>query len=99
MHTLKLVAAPAAKADLKEIYRYGLRHWGQKQSDSYIEKLKTHFWSLVEQPATGIERPELLSNIRSFPIESHTVFYRITTETVEIVRVLHGRQDPHRHVK
>lgn len=95
----QLVIAPAAKADLKEIYQYGLRQWGQAQSDSYLENLNGHFWSLTEQQLMGVERPELLPSIRSLPIESHTLFYRVTTNTVEIIRVLHGRQDPQRYLK
>ncbi len=95
----QLVIAPAAKSDLKDIYQYGLRQWGQAQSDGYLENIKDHFWSLTEQPLAGVERPELLPGARSLPIESHTLFYRVTTDTVEIIRVLHGRQDPQRHLK
>jgi len=95
----QLVIAPAAKADLKEVYQYGLRQLGQTQSDSYLENLKDHFWFLIEQPLMGVERPELLPGIRSLPIESHALFYRVTTDTVEIIRVLQGRQDPQRHLK
>jgi len=95
----QLVLAPAANADLKEIYQYGLRQWGQAQSDSYLENLKNYFWSLTEQPLMGVERPELLPDARSLPIVSHILFYRVTKDTVEIIRVLHGRQDPQRHLK
>ena len=45
------------------------------------------------------ERPELLPDIRSFPIEGHALFYRIASNKVEIIRILHGRQDPQRHLK
>ena len=95
----QLVIAPAAKADLKDIYQYGMRQWGQAQSDSYLETIKDQFWSLTEQPIIGIDRSELLPDARSLPIESHTLFYRVTTDTIEIIRVLHGRQDPQRHLK
>lgn len=94
-----LVIAPAAKTDLKDIYRYGLRQWGQTQSESYLETIKAQFWTLTEQPLIGVDRSELLSGARSLPIESHTLFYRVTPDTVEIIRVLHGRQDPQRHLK
>jgi len=47
----------------------------------------------------GIERPELLPNVRSLAIQSHTVFYRVVAKRIEIIRVLHGRQDPERHLK
>ena len=95
----QLVIAPAAKADLKYIYPYWLRQSGQAQSDNYLENIKDHFWSLTEQPQIGAERPELLPCVRSLPIESHTLFYRVSVDTVEIIRVLHGRQDPKRHLK
>ena len=95
----QLVIAPAAKTDLKDIYQYGLRQWGQARSDRYLENLKEHFWSLIEQPLTGVERSELLPDARSLPVERHTLFYRITPNTVEIIRILHGRQDPQRHLK
>ena len=72
MPTHQLVIAPAAKNDLKDIYQYGLRQWGQTQSDSYLTTIKDKSWSLTGQPLMGIERPELLPDIRSLPIQSHT---------------------------
>jgi toxin ParE1/3/4 len=95
----QLVIAPAATTDLKDIYQYGLRHWGQTQSESYLESIKEQFWTLAEQPLIGIDRSQLLSGARSIPIESQTLLYRVTTDSVEIIRVLHGRQDPQRHLK
>ena len=95
----QLVIAPAAKTDLKDIYQYGLRQWGQTRSESYLESIKQQIWTLTEQPLIGVDRSELLSGARSLPIESHTLFYRVTLDTVEIIRVLHGRQDPQRHLK
>ncbi|WP_116207861.1 type II toxin-antitoxin system RelE/ParE family toxin [Paraperlucidibaca baekdonensis] len=47
----------------------------------------------------GSARPELLPDVRSLPIESHILFYRVTANRVEIIRVLHHHQDPQRHLK
>ena len=99
MASYQLVIAPAAKDDLRDIYQYGLRQWGQAQSNRYLAKIKSQLWLLIQQPLMGTERSELLPDIRSIPIESHTLFYRVTTNRVEIIRVLHGRQDPQRHLK
>jgi toxin ParE1/3/4 len=99
MASHQLVIAPAAKNDLKDIYQYGLRQWGQAQSENYLATMKNQFWLLTQQPLMGTERNELLPEARSLPIESHTLFYRVTANTVEIIRVLHGRQDPQRHLK
>jgi toxin ParE1/3/4 len=95
----QLVIAPAAKTDLKDIYQYGLRQWGQTQSESYLENIKEQLWMLTEQPLIGVDRSELLHCTRSLPVESHILFYRVTPDTIEIIRVLHGRQDPQRHLK
>lgn len=99
MGSHQLIIAPAAKNDLKEIYQYGLRQWGQAQSENYLSTIKNQFWLLTQQPLMGTERPELLPDARSIPMISHTLFYRVTANRVEIIRVLHGRQDPQRHLK
>ncbi len=99
MASHQLVIAPAAKKDLKDIYQYGLRQWRQARSENYLSAIKNQVWLLTQQPFIGVERPELLPDIRSLPIESHTLFYRVTTNRIEIIRVLHGRQDPQRHLK
>jgi toxin ParE1/3/4 len=40
----------------------------------------------------GVERSELLAGTRSLPIESHTLFYRVTLDMVEIIRVRLARE-------
>jgi len=99
MPAYQLVIAPAARNDLKGIYQYSLRQWGKTQSDIYLAAIKDQFWSLAEQPLIGVERLELLPNTRSLLIQSHIVYYRATDTRIEIIRVLHGRQDPHLHIK
>ena len=94
-----LIISPVAQDDLRNIYQFGLRNWGANQSLRYLEHLKERFWALIEQPLIGIERPELLSEMRSFPVEIHVVFYQVRSRQIEIIRVLHGRQDPNRHIK
>ncbi len=99
MAARQLFIAPVAKNDLSDLYRYGLRQWGQAQSEKNLSTIKQQFWLLTQQPYMGCERPELLSGLRALTIQSHTLFYRVTATRVEIIRVLHGRQDPQRHLK
>jgi toxin ParE1/3/4 len=95
----QLVLAPAAKNDLGDIYQYGLQHWGQTQAQKYLSMIKEQLWALAQQPRLGTERSDLLPGTHSLPIESHTLFYRVSASRVEIIRILHGRQDPKRHLK
>lgn len=98
MSTHRLVLSPAAQEDLREVYRFGLRHWGANQTAKYLEKLKEHLWTLSEEPHIGRQRPDLFPELRSFPVESHIVFYQVRSPKVEIIRVLHCRQDPNQYL-
>ena len=67
MASHQLVIAPAAKNDLKDIYQYGLRQWGQPQSDSYLSTIKNQFWLLTQQPLMGTERPSFRQTPEASP--------------------------------
>ena len=94
-----LVISPVALNDLRKIYQYGTLNWGIAKATRYLDFLKNQFWSLTEHPQMGVERNELETAVRSLTIDSHVIFYRTRKQKVEIIRVLHGRQDPQRHIK
>ena len=95
MSAQQLSVAPAARDDLADIYRYGCSHWGAARTTDYLRYLQEQIWQLLTFPEKGIARDELFPALRSLPVKSHVVFYRLHPEQVEIIRVLSGRQDPH----
>jgi toxin ParE1/3/4 len=99
MMDYNLVLSPRSLDDLKDTHQYGVLNWGAAQASDYLNTLKACFWKLTEQPEMGVEREELLPNMRSFSIENHIIFYRLQSRHIEIVRVLHARQDPQRQIK
>jgi toxin ParE1/3/4 len=48
---------------------------------------------LAETPFAGRDRSELRADLRSFPVGNYLIFYIPTSDGVEVVRVMHGRQD------
>ena len=94
----KLVVSPAAQGDFKEIYQYGCTHWGKKRALQYVSQLKEQLWQLLTHPEIGLLRSELGPTMRSFALEKHIIFYRVQSEQIEVVRLLHGRQDPVRQL-
>ncbi len=67
--------------------------------DRFLYTAEATFQRLAELPAigklSGFSHPQL-TDIRQYPIKgfrNYLVFYRIQSETVEILRVLHGAQD------
>jgi len=93
-----LLVSPAAREDLLAIYCYSRGRWGQAKADAYLERIKDLLWQLTEQPEMGADRSELLPGIRCLPIASHSIFYQLDAEAIQILRILHGRQDPGRNL-
>jgi len=48
---------------------------------------------ICRHPGIGRERQELASRIRSFPHHPYVIFYQVSSNCIEIVRILHGARD------
>jgi len=48
---------------------------------------------LMENPLAGRERRELRTGLRSFAVGNYVIFYIPLPDGIEIIRVMHGRQD------
>jgi toxin ParE1/3/4 len=99
MSDYSLHISPAAREDLIAIHRYGAQAWGSVRSDDYLQNLKEQFSLLTQSPQLGTERNDVLPGMRSLPVSSHVVFYRLRDDCIEVVRVLHSRQDHQRHLR
>jgi toxin ParE1/3/4 len=58
--------------------------------------LQRVMYLIAENPGMGRARPDLQEGLRGFPHGHHTIFWRLNDSDVEIVRVLHQRQDVER---
>lgn len=96
--TYRLRFSPASKQDLKLTYHYGLKLWGQKRAQSYLDLIENRLILLLEQPLIGSERAELQRDMRSLPTAQHIACYRISANCIEIIRVLHQKQDPGQNI-
>lgn len=86
-----------ADHDLDGIWEYTYNQWGKKQANKYLNKLEERFFTLAENPYLGKRRYELAGSPMSFHCEKHVIFYRISDEGIEIIRVLHESMDFPRH--
>lgn len=62
-------------------------------ADHFIARLLHTCALLADAPRMGRARGELAKDLRSHPVGNYLIFYRIRTEAVEIVRVIHGGRD------
>ncbi len=89
---------PVAKEDLQDIWLYTLDQWGEQQADRYLRQLEECCARLVSLPELDKARDDLRSGYRSILEGSHIIIYRHHLDQIEIVRVLHQRMDPERHL-
>ena len=81
-----------AKADLKRIYRRGLREHGEVQADKYYNAFFDRFEQLAQQPLLYQAVDDIRDGYRRSVCGVDSIYYRIDGETVEIMAII-GRQD------
>jgi len=89
--------SPLAEADLEEIWIYTLKHWSIEQADAYHHKLVAAFEGLAAGTKQG--RPaDVLPDFRKCLCGSHVVYFLNDQDHLDVIRILHQRQDAERHL-
>lgn len=88
----------AADADLVQIARYSAHQWSFERAESYLLALDRAFEQLAAFPDTGRDASDLRPGMFRLEHERHAIFYRQTPEGILIVRVLHQRMLPRKHL-
>ncbi|KPF62328.1 hypothetical protein IP88_15100 [alpha proteobacterium AAP81b] len=94
----RLDFARAALADLDAIYRHSLTEFGEAQADHYAGMIDAAFQLLAEFPEAGVLVPDRVDGLRRRNVGAHAILYQALTNRVRIVRLLHQRMDPNRHL-
>lgn len=88
---------PAARADLAGVWNYTVQHWDTQQDDRYLEEL--HGVCLALATGEMVSRPvDLRPGTRKARSGSHMVYVREGADTLDVIRILHQRQDVERHL-
>jgi len=101
---LDLHIRPVASQDIDEIVDYFALVNTQAAQD-FVNDLQSCFALLSENAKIGVQREyraKALASMRMFPLKkfsSYLVFYMADDQTIDIVRVLHGKRDIERLFK
>ncbi len=90
--------AEKAEHDLKDIIDYSLQQWGESQTLAYLDGVGARGQLLADNPDLGIKREAISEGLLSFPYENHILYYVKQPHGITIVRVLHQRMDPMKHL-
>jgi toxin ParE1/3/4 len=96
---LRIVVSTRAQDDIVGIAAYTLDMLGEGQMSRYVDGIHARFVELARFPNTGRRRDEIGPGYRSVVQGSHIVFYRTTVRDLVIVRILHVRMSPDRHLR
>jgi toxin ParE1/3/4 len=91
----RLLWSDTADEDLLSIWRYGADGWSPTTADEHLGDIQNTCQMLLRAPELGRPRDELIHGVRSIPLDPHVIFYRETVRGIEILRVLHQREDIH----
>ena len=96
---VRIEKRPEANLDLYEIWEY-IAVGSPARADQIIRKINETFELLTEHPEMGRAQDDLEPGLRSFPVIRWVIFYRPLPfrQGIEVVRVLHGRQDREREL-
>jgi toxin ParE1/3/4 len=93
------VLSPRAGADLDEIWDYSVAHWGVDRTERYIRELRRTIEYLAADPRRrGRQCDEIRKGYYRHAVGSHVLFYRLTGDGIDVVRILHSRMDFERHL-
>lgn len=81
-----------AKDDLRRIYRYGVKKFGETQADLYYDALFMRFEEIADNPYLYQAVDHIRKGYRRSVCGVDSIYYRVVDEVVEIISIL-GRQD------
>jgi len=93
MKALKYVISKKAITDLGDIWLYTAGKWSVTQADRYYSLIMNEIEFISRNVESGKSMEHLRKGYRASKVKSHLIFYRISSDVIEIVRVLHERMD------
>ncbi len=83
-----------AVEDLSKIWSYTLKKWSEEQADKYYLFLLDTCQQVAENSNLAKEYNQITNGLFGIRANRHVIFFRnLTTNEIEITRILHGRMD------
>jgi toxin ParE1/3/4 len=77
-----------AKEDIRRIYHYGVRQYGEEQADIYYDALFVRFEQIAENPYLYQPVDNIRKGYRRSVCGVDNIFYRVVNDIVEIISIL-----------
>jgi toxin ParE1/3/4 len=95
---LAIRLSPLAQADLDDIWSYTVAQWDEAGAQAYLMGLDATMKLLADNPRRGNNMDDIRKGYFKFQAASHLLVYRLTSDAIAFMRILHRRMDVERHV-
>ena len=93
MNALPFVISKKAISDLEEIWLYTFEKWSSQQADRYYKLIFDEINYIRKNNAAGKSMEYVRKGYRASKVKFHLIFYKLSNETIEVIRILHERMD------
>ncbi|MBX9699745.1 MAG: type II toxin-antitoxin system RelE/ParE family toxin [Acetobacteraceae bacterium] len=94
--TRRIVFAPEARADLRELYLFIAAHSGDARALGYVSRIEAFCRGFGDVPERGTRRDDLRPGLRTVGFERRvTLAFTVTADAVVFLRILYGGRDLH----
>ncbi len=90
---LSLLWSAEAEQDLVDVWEYLASNVSETSADRQLLAIGDTGERLRHMPYLGRERADLHPELRSIGTGPYLLFYRVSGDSIEVVRVIHGRRD------
>ena len=88
----RYIISPAAEMDLLAIWLH-IAADNPRAADEVGDRITAVFATLSRNPSAGRSRDDWGAGLRSLPVGSFIIVYRLLSDAIEIARVVHGARD------
>jgi toxin ParE1/3/4 len=90
--------SPKACADLDSIWDFTAQRWGVPHAEEYLRALGETMKLLAASPRLGLKIDNIRQGYFKFPAASHIIFYRVSPNAMDVIRILHKSMDVEQHI-
>ena len=94
----KYVLSPNAARSLERIADHSVREFGRQRAAAYLKDIADKFDYLAQAPDRGRKRDEIKPGYLSYFVGSHTIYYKVVADKIEVIDVLQQAMEPRRHL-
>ena len=89
---MRVVLTKTARLDLISVGDW-LAERDRDFANAYVEKLMAAAMKVGEFPGSGVSRPQWGDAVRVRFVDRYVIAYRIRSDVVEVLRIVHGSRD------